>query len=1344
MQRPNMADLFTANGSSTGSNWVASNIANIGYNWSKWHPWEGGYEIWFSRWYITKDSYGFHKPYVAMAVYPNTGSGQYWESYIGYDNNTKKLKFTGPTGSNPQDTPASWSIGGNVNENPNNTSGQVSWTDGWREDYNFSPYEKVLLSGNGQAFSNSSHWEQIVHYVERQETNSASSIGCEWIRTRANIKPQNAVSYIKSGKDSNTAGTIKNDTLKVSVDFDWNGTGNPTDYKIEFTASGVSTITKYQSASVRRYDAGWDRYHMEIPITEFTPDKDYSITITPIVRIKDNFNNWHEYYYSNVSKTTNNFVRRDPRPSATGLTIALKKNNDSVSGTSFGIVKDYDLTSKKFTINYVDSNSGGRANSCIVRLWSNGTDPALFFPNYGSTHSLPYSDQIAMNKISVPFTTQYYRMEVEIWHSSTPSYTTTVVVPTSREFISSQVRPTFGVKDLQCSTNNGSTWSAKGTLPSTIDSDTIKFKWAFDGATNGTLGLANTVLIRISDKDHSSTVYKKVWCGATNDVTTGNSTKSIDTSLRTPPTECTVKVSDLGPALIGVPLKLEITPYFLYDYYYDSTPPYVDGTKTYTLTTDTEINLGLNEIKRVSPISDTSIWFKGNVAENELPQFRIAFELPEDINYKYLNQTQKNNYRYSNLTVSYVGNSGTSDTRVYNISDNMTDPENPTWICVTGDGQLRYKATVIIDLTGINVSVDDTSFTITISVTSQYGSTRTSIYTINVIDFPLILAEDPGGIVSGTVIEATSFNGYFTCKETVDTFLKPSDVTTISRPVQYEPIKYDNLKSLINPINTLQSYTSGSEWSGNLKVYSMPRAISKNGSISSDVPFYQKSLDEVFDHIYTIGNTHTDLTQLSTMPSDYSDKYNKYFQQDKDYTFRSTDNNVPIVGVGEDLPLYSATEYNVLWSYYLLYRRLHTNTLLLDWYLKQTTANYTDVDSQSHGGWISISDIQLDSNYTYELDADLLPGTALALREWTAFGGSYTKLTYYEGLFCYIGNGDGLLHLSATGGTLDASTPITIEAGRTTYRFEPTTDLNYIRSTVYSYNSTDYQAYSSYIYVPIDLYTDYTYEITANVLSHGGRIYSVLGGSTATGRTFIGANGDTFYDFANGTLLETMTRVEGDHTYIFNGNGSHTLCADGGFFLMAVRDYQTGERILGSYNNCDSFFEASGRVIEVKIKDGNGDLIMDFVPESNNGNFGFRDKLSDTFYAAADNSKFLVSTHIRTTNGFMIFAPKDYSLQDGKILGSYYGLDSLYGTYGKIYGLNIYDGSELIHEFVPHNNETYIGMIDKVTGVFYPCNNDSKFYMLKEGQEPLQLNMMLGVSPDDSEDESEDIPDGEE
>lgn len=1141
----------------------------------------------------------------------------------------------------------------------------------------------LLSSGNGKAYNNT--YERVAFQVVRWSS-ADNDWGDVWIKKYVRVKPNGKMS-INLSSDFGVI-TKANPNLTVECKFN-DSIGNylpetiTYQYcKIEILQGSTVVKTYYPKRSVIVTKSGTTYNYLEgvtewtMPVSDFntlTTGVYYSIRVTPGILYKNTF-----YSYSDRSVTKSNVIMRDPTPKSAAFTI---------EPTSIGTVRDFNKTDKSFTYKFND-NGNGILNKVKFELSATDVN-TINLGIYGGTAAKDGKINIPMSSLVFDKT---YTLTATLYYSDSIYSTKTL-----SSYITSSPTP------LNTPVNTTS-------ITNPYDSESVKITWTYDNSKPKDKGIANGYTVALFNGS----------------VQVASKDVNLSTQSSNSGGSCTFDTTTLPK---GTDLKLVITPYFVATI--NGSTSKKNGPNPLTVNYFIRINYGMEDIIRNAPYNTNAKWFFGDTDTSEKSTFRIAFTLPTDKNYKYLSDAEKAAYRYAALVVTYEGLNGIKDVRVYNIGQNST-VGNPTWISVSGSGELTHNNTCVIDLTGIYIQPDSNNkYKITIQVVSQYGTSKETEYTIELVDFPILMEESDPSIASGTVISASSFNKFFDAKTIVDTYLNPKEVKIVKAPLTGDYITYENLKDLVSPINSLYKVTK--DWTTNLKRYEMPRSISSNGTLSNDAPYYQKKLAEVSDHIYTIKKEHINLSQLSTLPSDYSDKYNKYFQRDKDYAFRSADSNVP----NDPENLYSATEYNVLWSYYLLYRRLHTNTLPLDWYLKQTTDDYTYSDSQSHGGWISISDIQLDSNYTYELDADLLPGTLLTQREWTAFGGSYTKLTYYEGLFCYIGNGDGLLHLSATGGTLDASTPITIEAGRTTYRFEPTIDLNYIRSTVYSFNSTDYQAYSSYIYVPIDLYTDYTYEITANVLSHGGRIYSILGGSTATGRTFIGANGDTFYDFANGTLLETMTRVEGDHTYIFNGNGSHTLCADGGFFLMAVRDYQTGERILGSYGNCDSFFEASGRVIEVKIKDGNGDLIMDFVPESNNGNFGFRDKLSDTFYAAADNSKFLVSTHIRTTNGFMIFAPKDYSLQDGKILGAAYSLDSLYGVYGKIYGLNIYDESELIHKFVPHNNGTYIGMIDKVTGVFYPCNDDSKFYMLKEGQEPVQLNMLLGTPDNESDPEEE-------
>jgi len=1378
MNRATPEELFNASPNQTGNNWEASNIGNMGFQFEDkanninpfWRIIEdGGFKIWYDAWYSTLDNIGFHKPFLMTAVYPAQTVQQALSSYI-QCNASGGMWLSGPADLN-KDVPAGWSIDGNAK-----STSRRSWTQTWSRNYSFAPFIKVLESGNNQPFSANSKWEKIVFYIERQVTDSSSNVGYEWLRTRGNIKPQNQVMYVDGFiGNSSTVNTVKNNkpgSLKTGtgfcVDFDWNGTGHPTHIKLEFIASGQPSVpVRYHSIATRTYSKNSIRvdfmrefFDSTFVSTYLKPDAQYSLKITPVYRIQDNFGTWHDFTYSNVSKTISNFVSYDPQPSENGLQCTLKLNGNPINDSTFGIVRDYDLTSKSITISYNNNTTNGTADRFIARLYGGG--PTVFFPEENSVHTMGSTLTLPMSTISVPGASAFYTLEIEFWNSKYPDHTTTTRIS---NFISSRVQPMFAPNNVYWSSDAGNTWSTANEIVGVYRSDKIKLKWDFNKTTNGTYGLSNMMQIKLEDIDDSSN-YIYIWRGAANYSKKGTDpTKPHNISLRQPPTECEFTLNDVGADLIGKNLKITLTPYFCYKYTMNPVTTYVYSTEEKIISDYVKFDMGLSDLVMIAPSSEDAMWFWSEDSDTEKSLFRIAFVLPEDLNTNY--GIDKDTYEYSSLKITYIGKDMEEVERTYSIGDNSTEYVS-TYICVSGDGTLSHKNSVIIDLTDILNSdydplepIEDTLednttdcyYIVNVLVTSKFGSEKLNTYVIHLKDLPLQLADAENGIPSGTIITPGNMSKFLETRDIVATY---TDKSVSKKPVQGEPIKYVDLSYMVDPINAL--YNKTKNWN-NVKKYVMPRAIGSDGTPGIDAPYYNGTSKEFTDHIYAISNNSTSLAQLVSVPADYTEKFNKYFQQPLgkyNYTFRSTNGNVPVVG-DSGLPLYSGSEFNVSWSYFLLYWCLHTKEVLADYYLMQSTLIYTNSDSQAYGGWITIPDLELKTTYTYEIDAELNSSTPSRL--WTIAGGSYQYTPddrgyKYRGLFLVVDGETGKLRMELAGQqSSDDCPPLDIVEGRHTYTLhgsDITPSMNQVWTTD-TYGSVD----DGYIYVDdMELYTDYTFEITGSFDKHFGRCYTVIGGTGATNTEGLfvcedGNNGNflnlqTGIQYNTGVISNEDIRpyIDTLHTFVLPGNGTHTQATSGGFYIMNGRDSVNDEPFVPAYTYIAPFVYDCGTVQEIKIKDADSNVVADFIPEAYEGVSGVRDLVSNKFYPATKPDRIYVSQEERTYTGFMLFAPKDYSLSDGKILGAYKMVDALYGNYGKFYKLSIYDENlNLLKAFVPKMQNGNLGVVDLVDNIFYPCNDDDKFYMYREGQAPLSL-FMLG-NPNE-EDVPEDVEDEEE
>lgn len=1126
------------------------------------------------------------------------------------------------------------------------------------------PRECLIKSGHNQALNVNS--EKVAFQIERSWGNER---GDEFVKRQFYIKPRKNITNVTSA-----LGVVKNEkTVTVSWNFPYSSTsGEATHFSVElFDQDNNNTRVYYREVAKSEgalvSNSGSERKFTlnTVNTRDLTPSHNHRLVITPYYKYKGT-----NYRFTDVYVSVDNFVRFEPRP-----TGAI-----SITAVSPKIRRD----EKNFKIAFTYNNnapSSGIASKFAVRLFDGNATYTV-----GEVSNSSYANTTQGTK-SYEITANIQGLQI-----STSSYYTVGITPiyvgknsnlggtekTATNFVQRNPIPQGQVRDLAVKVNDSYV-----IVPSVeLGGTTLDLKWVFDDTPQSDKGVTSGYKLEFTSSGHTTRTYY-----------VQDKSKSIN-------------MSDFD---FGATYSLTITPY--YEIY---------GDKRYGTSKEYSSyftrNGGLKNIQRVSPANiNPAKWFFGVEAENEYPVFRIAFVLPEDYNYQYMTPQQKASYEYASLVITYTGE--TSVTKTYTLADNSTE-EDPTYICVSGDGHLTHQNSVIIDLTDINIQPategtgDDEKkyYEITVTVTSPYETTVSTSYKIYLENFPLVLSDEEGGYPIGSFITAESMNKFIEARNIVSTF---TDGSLSALVVAGNIIKYSDLESLVEPINVL--YNDTKDWN-NIKKYVFPRAIALNGTLTDNIPAYQKAEEssDVYDHIFAISDEMTSLTQLSEVPADYAETYNEYFQQpmsDHPYTFRSMNANNPVVEVGEDLPLFSAPEYNMSWSYYMLYRKLHTSTRFADKYLVQSTKIYNSTDAQTYGGWVSIPDVQLRNDYTYVLDALLTPPSEDRL--WTVFGGSYGEIGgVKQGLFVSTNLYDKLKVYANSSGSSTYGTEQDVENGvRKTYAIEGVAGGGTsVASSVNSYSSTNTGGYVAV--ADKEIYSDYTFVVSLNVkeLTFTGRFWTFLGCQTTTKEilytnypkgVFIGVNNDygrvTYKKVGatnEGSAYEVISYVsvasadEGVmKEYTLQGNGEHTQLSSGGFYLMNALNASTGTVVTADYQQADAFYNRAGAIGEIKVYDADNNLIMDFVPETSNGNIGFRDMVDDTFYPANDNSKFLLNSPQKTTNGFMILAPKDYALEDGKILGEYMKIDSLYGDYGRFFGLEIYDENELIHKFVPSSGK---------------------------------------------------------
>lgn len=1232
----------------------ANQTANIGIDDSV----TTAYDVYVNSWYLESTS---SQPYARVNYYigPNTQTS-WFTNPVGYTSNDKTKPYF------KNDTSPSWTIGWGTPE--------CKWSvpKGW---FNFN--SNILASGNNQVYSDK--YEKIAFQFVRWSA-SDNDWGDVWIKRYARMKPYGKVSVTLSS-DFGTV-TKKNPDLKITCKFN----DNVNDY--------LPGMTDYHYCKIEILNTSLEPYYVKrvvngntvwtMPQNVFnslTTGTYYSIKITPGFYRNSTF-----YSYSDRSITKNNCIMRDPTPQAASLVV-----NPSTLGT----IKNM---SASFEFYY---QGVGVLNRLKLELQDRSNPNASKIPVFDRSAHLGGKMSASINMADLMFNA-WYKLIITTYYDDNNK--------TSREidyFIQSFPQPTKQPSNFKV---NGSS-SLSGFNP--YNKESITFSWNYDNTSNTqkTSGIANAYYIELIDVNNNEVVHNKLIEG----LSYSNSGSSYAINVNT-------------PTFIGKLLKVKITPQFIEKVGY----PYkarnvIGGSNPYTTEAFLFINYGLQEIGMVAPLDTTAEWFDCDpTVSTDYPQFKIAFQLPYDDNYKYLGDQQAS-YRYSDLTITYKGAS--TITKSYSYADRS----NQHWICVTGTGELTHQNTVMIDLKGVSDNGlrpdSNNKYEITISVSSPYSSSRELKYTINIVDFPITRSiYDPDDQswsevnYTGTHITAAHLNEFVTASRIVNTFtgynsLLPNFVN------EGDYIEYASFKYVIQPIIDLYNKTKG--WN-NAKKYKAPMTIlngiegTSEGQLRYDVTPGNKGKDHVYGVQFNKGGVLSE--KLASVPGDYSTNYNNYFQQSEDYVFRSKNSSIKITNDGflPDLHTTSTGDYNVFFSYYLLFRKLATNTYIepRDLWIYQTTAAWSGGDSSTYGGWVDIPDIQLKSTYSYEIEAEMVTNDLPTERCMTLFGGSFDNYNHginkngYQGLFCSTGTTDTDLHMFNVGvgyAENNIATPIEITDTRKVYRFTNLNNVSYIASMSEAWDST---IRPSYVYIPIELYSDYSYEVTTELGTIGGRKFCILGGSCSTGDTYIAfQSGTELVHVANDSIINTLSKVSGVSTYIFPGNSSHTQCTDGGFFLMGIRDYQTGEPASSGYGSPDAFYShAGGYVYRVAIKDANDDVIMDFVPTVSNGHKGFIDLVSNTFYASADDSKFFVSTEDRTSNGFMILAAKNYSLQEGKITSGLAIVDSAYYNYCHgVYRLTIYDeNNTVIHNFVPDKDQNdNFGMTDTSTGTFYPGKSNA-------------------------------------
>lgn len=978
------------------------------------------------------------------------------------------------------------SVLGYIEYRPNDSKFQGRWVlpkSFYKAD---SIYRHLLTSGNGMKINDVANTAERFQYVIGRIDYDGESE--EWVKGYSYVKPRTNVTIV-SGEQF---GVVKYPTqCNVVFKYPYYTTGQKNQYQTWVTGSnGVPThflcelydTTSNQlkkSLEIKVTDSNPETtYTFSFDTADLEPDHNHKLRITPYVKYNNTI-----YKYSNVYKEINNYVKFSPKP--TGRLTINRPNNLP----SDNVVRDESSINLTFSYDNNKTSNGVATKFGIYCVNQDDSFDKVFIgdvtnpTSYRDYSNITYSKNVDItlldiNKVYVVEIAPIYVTKTggEVYGNFTTSNFTVQRNPSPLNKIFNLVY----LKDTEYLSS----------YPDRFGGNVLTIKWEYDDSNPSKNGIVNCYKIELFGTDYLGVIY--------------STTKSFNIGMAGLP--------------FGVPISMTITPEYKYNNSY-----YTGSGTSVTFVDYVTRDAGIRQVGFVSPETSEARWFYGNTAQSEKSQFRIAFFLPEDINVE-RNPSEKSSYLYSSLKVTYKGD-GTVE-KIYDTSQNST-VGTPTWICVSGNGNLSYKNSVIIDLTGIDLSpetyveegVIKDKYTITVEVVSKWGNISTTEYTIQIVDFPLGLSDDNLFPNSGDFITASSFNQFISARNTIATFTN----NTVTNEVQAgETITYACLASIIDPINKLFNKTK--DWN-NVKKYVLPRSINIEGNLTDDVPSYNGTLKGVFDHIYPIDDVATSISPTYSLPPNYEEIYNEYFQSDNDYVFRCSNSNH-----GENIPLDDP------------YITLNINGGAFGVF-----SNY----------YIAVLDKELQADYKYEIDWQTKRSTASFGTEVSSvIGGSYNvTVNYLENQYA-----DGLF-------------------------------IGVI------YNSQECLGLRS------------GYDNTPNPTIH--------------------------YDVPQ--MEEGATGFNDRHTTVFqlSESVSPNVRTSGGFFIMAGRNYLTGEAFVkeeGVVSRPASSVMPQdwGKIYGIKIYDSSDVLIMNFVPAIENSHKGMTDTVSGTFYPCNDDSMFTVHNYAFT------------------------------------------------------------------------------------------------------------------
>lgn len=1074
----------------------SSNWNDMGINLNR----KDGIQLWIDKWYVS-DSNVNHG--TNLELYMN-GIAPLLDIYHIVSNPYRISSDGTPQWSDPNSPHNGWTLG-------KYTPGEGSQVPWFIPNTFFvssqSAFEAILRSGSGSPYSNK--YEQIAFQIWRQVSAGSSSTGDQFIRRKLQVKPTNKISVTPNTVGRNNVVSSYDDFSTFELNFQDNINNYIPEsvryqyYKIEIYSRSTSSMVKtyYEKRGLTftgysRIDANNVKPNYSITLDEWDlPKSDYEALAPGEYQLQFTPGILYNgtFYSYALLSSTVTFVK-DPVPKPNGFDATIPGTVRNMSATFF----------------YTFPKAGyGVLNKLKLELVG-GNSGEIVIPLLTTTSTARYSGNVTIDMRNLIFSYDY-KLRATLYYNDS-DYSTKEI----ENFIKSYPQPLQRPSNFQYDVTNKTA---------------AKFSWFYDNSDQVRKGIANGFTVEFIDIDN---------------VVVG--TVNIDgLSYNTHGASFTYDLTNLK--CFGKMIKVRITPKFTesigYPYKMAQT---INGNNPYESSYIFDVEFGLSFPVMIAPEKNVDAqWFSGD----DYSHWKVAFILPVDGNYQYMTEAQKAAYLYKSLEVTYQGASTIK--KVYDYEDRA----NQNWICVSGDGRLTYKNSVIVDLTDVidpgtgDILEPDASnkYKVSVSIESPSGSSTWLTTTITVVDFPIIESN-----YTGSYITPDKFNQLVDASLIVNSYINEEHAVPLpGRCESGQLITYDLFANLLNPITYF--YNKTQDWV-NEKKFISPITFVGSEFVAKDEYLSYKGIPSGKDKIYGVqpGKGGTIINPLENLPENYSTKYNDYFQKSEDYVFRSRTNSTQ-------------------------------GYINVETYIR-SKVEATHLSVNDYDAYIAVPDKNLYANYKYEID-------------WRTKCGSSSEFAYGVG--------------TVIGGSY------------------------YIQEdTISSYDVQ--RAYG--IFVGVRYGSQEVLALSSCMEGH------------------IASNVPIHYNVPEMEEHPTGDPLNARHitTFKLSDPVDPNLRTTNGFCLFQGMDYRTGAALNGNehqYPATCPFAEIYGVVYSVKVYDSEDNLIMHFVPRTENGHIGMLDLIDTRFYPCNDDSKFEI-----VGSGEQPGEPKIYrsTTDDYNAMYSYYTL----------------------------------------------------------------------------------------